>query len=271
MLENELVTRASAAAYYALTAFVPFLALVLTLAAHLLPDVQSAGNSAAIGGLSVDEFREALSRYLPEEAYDVVAGEIARLQKQPPFGVVSLGLVISLWLASSLSGALIDALNRIHGVDETRSYLALTLAAIGMTVLQAVIVLGTLVALVVWPQASVWLGGGREAGYAEASARWLLAGLAVFLSFVVMSHLGPNVCRSWKCLTPGSVFVTLAVLSSGLALRWYVHIFGSYGKTYGSLGGVMLLSFWFWITALVVLIAVQMNKVIEDEKEETSI
>lgn len=266
--EHELLTRASAAAYYALTAFVPFLAVLMTLLALLAPNVNGPpGTRGAIGGKSVKEFRETLSCLLPREAFEVVASEIARLQRQPPFGLLSLGLVVSLWLSSSFSGAMIDALNRIHGVAETRSYLMLTLTTIGLTILEAVIMLGTLVALVVWPQVSVWLGDTRAAGYGAEAARWLAVGLGVFLSIGATSQLGPNIRRRWEWITPGSVLGTILVLASGIVLRWYVHVFGSYGKTYGSLGGVMLLSFWFWIATLVVLIAAQLNKILEDEEK----
>jgi membrane protein len=267
-VEHELIMRASAVAYYALMAFVPFLGVVVTLAAYFAPDISGvSGASAGRGGMSVDEFRDLLSRFLPEEAYEVIADEITRLQQRPPLGLLSVGLIVSLWLASSLSGAIIDASNRIYGVVETRSYLALTLTAIGLTILQAVIMLGTLITLVVWPQVSGWLGGSRVAGIGEALTRWLVVALGVLLSFSITMYLGPNVKRRCQWITPGSILGTVIVLASGGVLRWYVHIFGNYGKTYGSLGGVMLLSFWFWLAALVVLIAIQINKVIEDEKE----
>jgi membrane protein len=267
MGEHELITRASAAAYYSLTAFVPFLAVVITLAAHLAPDLSGrSGPAGAIGAMTVEQFRDALYRFLPREAYDVVAGEIARLQKQPPVGLLSVGLAVSLWLSSSLAGAIIDASNRIHGVVETRSYLSLTLLAIGLTVLQAAIMLGTLVALVVWPHLSSWVLGSRAGGPGEALIRWVMVGLGVLLSFDATLHLGPNVRRRWRWITPGSVLGTLVILASGLVLQWYVRVFGSYARTYGSLGGVLLLAFWFWIASIVMLLAVQINKIIEDEK-----
>ena len=82
--------------------------------------------------MTVEEFRDTLSRFLPNEAYEVVADEIARIQKQPPVGLLSVGLAVSLWLASSLVGTVIDTLNRIQGVRETRPYWRLALTAIGL-------------------------------------------------------------------------------------------------------------------------------------------
>src|SRR4051812_1794898 len=87
--EHELLTRAAAASYYALTAFIPFLGVVVTLAAQLAPDITGpSGARSAVGSMTVDEFREGLSRFLPDEGYQVVAGEIARIQKQPPIGLL---------------------------------------------------------------------------------------------------------------------------------------------------------------------------------------
>src|SRR5262249_5376839 len=149
--------------YYALTALVPFLAVLVTLGAHLAPDITSpSGTRSPLGDMTVDEFREGLSRLLPPEAYQVVAIEIARIQQEPPVGLLSLGLVLSLWFASSVTWAVMDALNRICDVDETRSYPRLALISVGLTMLQAIIVLGTLSALVVWPQVSTALGWRYE-------------------------------------------------------------------------------------------------------------
>ena len=266
MSEHELMTRAAAAAYYALTALVPFLAVLVTLAAQLAPSITGpSGARAAIGTMTVDEFRETLSSVLPDEAYEVVAGEIARIQKQP-LGLLSLGLVVSLWLASGLFGTIIDALNRIHGVEETRPYWILVLTAIGLTVLQAVIMVGTLVTLVAWPLVAGRLGLGAGRGVVGILLEWLGVSLAILFSFAMTLYIGPNVPRRWRWITPGSVFGTMVLLGASLLLRVYVHDFANYGKTYGSLSGVMLLLFWFWIAALILLVVVQMNKIIDEER-----
>jgi membrane protein len=218
--------------------------------------------------MTVDEFRDTLSRFLPNEAYEVVADEIARIQKQPPIGLLSVGLAVSLWLASSLFRTVIDTVNRIQGVRETRPYWHLALTAIGLTALEVVIMLGTMVVLVVWPQLRGWLGWTDRAVAGETATEWLIVAAGILISFSLTSYVGPNVRRRWKWVTPGSVLGTLAFLASGLLLRVYVQYFGNYGKTYVSLAGVMLLSFWFWIAAVILLVALQIDRIIEDEQKE---
>lgn len=269
--EHELVTRAAAAAYYALTALVPFLGVLVTLAVQLAPDITGpSGNRGGIGKMTVEEFRLTLSSVLPDQAYEVVAGEIARIQKQP-VGLLSLGLVMSLWLASGFFGTIMDALNRIHGVEETRPYWAFVLTAIGLTVLQAVIMVGTLVTLVAWPLVAGRLGwgGGKGMGMGGILLEWLGMSVAIHFSFAMTLYIGPNVRKRWRWITPGSVFGTVVLMGASLVLRVYVHDFANYGKTYGSLSGVMLLLFWFWIAALILLVVVQMNKIIDEERAKS--
>ena len=109
--------------------------------------------------------------FLPEEAYKVVADEIAWIQKQPPLGLLSFGLAVSLWLSSSFFGTLIDALNRIQGVRRDPFLLSAGLTAIGLTVIEVVILLGTLIVLVVWPEFRRVFGPSEPPSGGETVAR----------------------------------------------------------------------------------------------------
>src|SRR4051812_36049789 len=131
--ENEIMTRASGVSFYAMLALVPFLALILTVTVQLLP-----GASGSPGGPSaVGDLRTALKSLFPPEATRVVEQEITEIRDRPPVGLLSLGLAVTVWLASSLFVAVIDALDRIYAVTETRPIWKLRLVAIAMTVIQA--------------------------------------------------------------------------------------------------------------------------------------
>ena len=263
--ENEILTRAAAVSFYAMLALVPLLALVLTVVVQLLPDISDkSGNSVGIGNMTVTSLQSTLRNALPDEGYKVVAEQIARIQKEPPFGLISIGLVITLWTASSLFLAIIDAMNRVYGVDETRSFVHLRLTAILMTVIQSAILLVALGVIVVGPEILEWLGYRGNSVVFGTILQAVVAFLLLLFSFALTFFVGPDSDQRWEWITPGSVFGTLAFIAFSFGFRLYVKFFANYDKTYGSLGGVMVLLLWFWVSSVVLLSSGQMNKVIEN-------
>jgi len=246
-------------------ATVPFLALVLVGVVLRLPDLSGAGRrTTGLGNLTVDQLDATLRSLFPNEAYVLVRDQIARIQGEPPLALLSLGAVIALWSASNLFLVVIDALNRTYGVKETRSYVKLRLTAMAMTLLQTACLVGSLVAIVAWPQILRVLGwdpNGAVAWVAMA-VRWSAVILMVLLSFALTFHVGPNTQHRWAWVTPGSLAGTIAFLVFCILFRLYVQNFGRY-KSLGALGGVMVLLFWFWVVALVLLGAAEMDRTIE--------
>lgn len=267
MDDHEIMTRAAAVSFYAMLALVPFLGLILTFIALLLPDLTGrSGGGKGIGNMTTEELRSTLKSVFPAEGYQVVEDQIARLQdqKRPPFLLMVFGLSVTVWLASSLFVAIIDAMNRIYGVLESRSFLKIRLVAIVMTCIQSVLLLGSLLAIVLWPQFLSTLGLSQPAAVLATAVQWVVVFLTVLLSFALSFFVGPDAEQSWEWITPGSLAGTVVFLLASLGFRVYVQSFGNYDKTYGSLGGVMVLLFWFWISSMVLLGSAQVNKVIED-------
>ena len=266
MEEHDAMTWAAAVAFYAMLATVPFLALVLVVVVLRLPDLSGAGRrTTGLGNLTVDQLEATLKSLFPNEAYVLVRDQIARIQGEPPLALLSLGAVIALWSASNLFLVVIDALNRTYGVKETRSFVKLRLTAMAMTLLQAACLLGSLVAIVAWPQILRVLGldpNGAVAWVATA-VRWSAVFLMVLLSFALTFYVGPDARRRWAWVTPGSLAGTIAFLVFCILFRLYVQNFGSYNQSLGALGGVMVLLFWFWVVALVLLAAAEMDRTIE--------
>lgn len=265
--EHEIMTRAAAVSFYAMLALVPFLALILTFTAWVLPDLSGlTGRTTGIGSLTTDQLRSTLRSFLPAEAYQVFADQIARLQAQsrPPLGLLIGSTAVTVWLASSVFVAIIDAMNRIHGVTETRSFLRIRLTAIAMTFIEAAILVGALLVIVTWPYVTRWLGLSQSAAALATVVQWAVVSVMVLLSFALTFYIAPDADQKWEWITPGSLIGTVVFLAACLGFRLYVQHFANYDKTYGSLGGVMVLLFWFWISSLVLLSAAQMNFVIED-------
>jgi membrane protein len=263
--EHEILTRASAVSFYAMLALVPFLALVLTLTVQLLPSRLLAAEGPGSGNAVVEAFLQTL-KTLPPEAYQVIQDQITRIQEQPPIGLLSVGLAITLWLASSLFVAVIDAMDAIYGVQETRPFWRLRLTAIVMTIIQAIILVGSLVAILAWPLIlrAVGLSEYEPAAYLATAIKWMIVFAMVLLSFALAFYVGPDAEQHWEWITPGSLVGTFLFLLASWGFRVYVQNWGNYDKTYGSLGGVMVLLFWFWISSLILLVASEVNKVIEN-------
>ncbi|MGO9923239.1 MAG: YihY/virulence factor BrkB family protein [Isosphaeraceae bacterium] len=266
MEQHDAMTWAAAVAFYAMLATVPFLALILVVVVLRLPDLSGAGRrTTGLGHLTVDQLEATLRSLFPNEAYVLVRDQIARIQNEPPLALLSLGVVISLWSASSLFLVVIDALNRTYGVKETRSFVKLRLRAFAMTLIQAACLLGSLVAIVAWPQILRVLGlePSGAVAWVAAAVRWTVVFLMVLLSFALTFHVGPNAKHRWAWVTPGSLAGTIAFVVFCVLFRLYVQNFGSYNKSLGALGGVMVLLSWFWVVALVLLGAAEMDRVIE--------
>jgi membrane protein len=266
MAENDAMTQAAAVGFYAMLATVPFLALILVVVVLRLPDLSGEGHrTTGLGNLTVDQLEATLRSLFPNEAYVLVRDQIARIQGEPPLALLSVGAAIALWSSSNLFLVVIDALNRTYEVKETRSYVKLRLTAMAMTILQAACLLGSLVAIVAWPQILQALGLDLHGAVAwvVTAVRWSAVLLMVLLSFALTFYVGPNARHRWAWVTPGSLAGTLAFLIFCILFRLYVENFGSYNKSLGAIGGVMVLLFWFWVVALVLLAAAEMDREME--------
>ncbi len=268
----ELMSRAAAIAFYAFSALVPFLVVVITLTIVLLPT--SEGGRQSGGGLADQmhaELDSSMMRFLPRSAVLIVEQQLARIQERPPYGLLSVGLLWSLWMASSVFQEVTAALNRIHGVREERPRWKLHFTAILMTVLEATLLLTALLTIVLWPQIAAYLGLSVIGSMLASVVQWVVTAAAVSLSFALALYLGPSSSPRWKWITPGSVIGTVLFLGMSLLFRVYVQRYGSYGATYGSLGGVVVLLLWLQMSSLVLLLAGQMNQVIRERVSATPV
>ena len=259
--DHEILTRAAAITFYAIAALVPFLALVITLTAYLLPPPvrQVVGGSTAGAG-PIDEFLSVL----PSDASSVIAREIEELQKRPPTGLISFGLLATLWLSSSLFVGIMDAMNRIMGVRERRPYWRQRLEAVLMALSQGGILIVSFVTILAWRQILHFLGTNTTTAVLVTIAHGILVYLVFLLSFALALYYAPDAEQCWEWITPGSLMGSVVLLVVSVAFRVYVQNWGNYSATYGSLAGIVVLMSWVWLCALTLLAAAEMNKVIKD-------
>lgn len=262
--EHEILTRCAAIAFYAMLAFVPLLAVLLAvsvqfyyISSFLPPELRW------VEVQTINELQHSLSSMFPEDAYDVVQAQIERMRMAHPVTVLSIGSILSLWVASSLFMSVMDALNRIYGVKERRSYWKRRLISMIMTLIQSIFVLGCLASIVAWPQFIARLGLVGFASFSLSFLHMVAAFLISLVSFALTFQIGPPSKQRIFWITPGSFFGAIIFIAISVGFRTYVQNFGAYDRVYGSLGGVMVLLLWFWLTSAVVLGAAATNKVLE--------
>ena len=249
--EHRLMTEAAGVTFYALLAIFPALAALISLYGIFADPKMVSDHLAALQGL------------LPGGGMDILKEQVTSLTSGEPkalgFGAL-FGVATSIWSANQGIKALFDALNVVHGVPETRSFLRRTATTLAFTFGAIVFVLLAVAGIVVVPAVLAFVGLGSVTAMLLSVARWpvLLAGIMVFLALVY--RFGPSRAGlRMRWLSPGGAFAAVAWLAGSAAFSWYVANFGSYNKTYGSLGAAVGFMTWIWISALIVLVGAELN------------
>jgi len=263
-LEHEILTRCAAIAFYAMLAFVPLLAVLLAISVQLYyvssflpPELRW------VEVQTINELKRGLSTIIPADAYEAVQLQIERMRAAHPVTVLSIGSILSLWVSSSLFMSIMDALNRIYGFRDRRSYWQRRALAMLMTLVQSVFVLGCLASIVAWPQFMSRLGLVGITSMIVSTLHMVAAFAVTLVSFALTFQIGPPSKQRMFWITPGSFFGAVIFIAISFGFRLYVQNFGAYDRVYGSLGGVMVLLLWFYLTSAVILGAAATNKVLE--------
>jgi len=261
ILDDRILNRAAELAFYFLFALFP----TLFSASSLL------GMAARSAALFYDRILGYLALVIPTAALGTVLNTFNQTTAASTTGKVTFGLIASIWSASVGISAIQDALNAVYKVQETRSYFVARLYAIGLTILLSVIatlILTTMLGgdfLATMAQNNIHEPIGAFAVAALArTIGWIVATILLVLSFAVVYYWAPDLKKKrWRWITPGGTAGILSWLVASLGLRVYLHFYDSYTVTYGSLGAVIILLTWFYITGLMLLVGAEINSQIE--------
>lgn len=242
---------AAALGYYFLFALFPMLLFLLS--------ILFAFSSTAL----MDRLLATIGHTMPWDAYRLLANEVRHVLEQSAGTLITLGMLGTLWAASSGVVSIMDGLNRAYEVRETRSFMKRHLMALGLTVALAMLAIvgaGCLVAsdkiakvLFQWMPLPWVKGLGISLG--------IVVGLAgMFLGLELMFYFGPNVENpKWYWATPGSLAAVLIWIIVSFGFSEYLRFGTSYSVTYGGLGAVMVLMLWLYILGLAIVIGGEMN------------
>jgi membrane protein len=253
--EDELTDRAAALTYYGVLSIFPALIALVSI-------VGLVGDPATVTKALTD----VVSSIGPASAAETFKGPIESItQSSGAAGILLIvGIASALWTASGYVGAFMRASNVIYEVEEGRSFVKLRPLQMLVTLFLVLLTALVLLALVLTGPLADAVGSAVGLG-ATAVTVWDIAKWPVLLAVVVvmialLHYASPNAkLRGVKSILPGSVLAVVIWLIASAAFAFYVANFGSYNKTYGALGGVVIFLVWLWITNVAILLGAELN------------
>jgi membrane protein len=253
--EDNIFNGAAALAYYlTLSIFPAFIVLMSVLPYLPIQNIDQA-------------IMDVVGQALPQEAYALVEGVVTEVTGERRGGLLSFGLLATLWTATTGMYAIMQQLNITYDVAEERSFLRARAVALALSFAFGALIIGAFSLVVLGGVMEEWIADtfGRFAAIVLAFRifRWIVIVLALLLGFALIYRFGPNVEQKFRFITPGSVFGTLLLIGASVAFSFYIGNFANYDATYGSIGAVIILMLWFYIAGLVILLGSEINALLE--------
>ena len=245
--------RSAQLAYYFFLALFPFLICVIA----SLSVIGSADRGRAL-------LFELFYRFVPAPAFQLISQAFnGIIQSSGPLKM-SLGIIASLWSASLGVGAMMDTLNAAYDVKETRSLIKQYTVAVGLTCGIGLLLVASVVILIFGQKITAAHTSNAIVAITWSITRWLLALAVALLALAAMYFFGPNLRnRKWRWITPGSIAAVFLLVLVSVGSKAYIHYFGTYNLTYGSLGAVIVLLLFFYLSGAAVLSGGVLNAVLE--------
>jgi len=224
-------------------------------------------------GNFTDQVTRLLAPIAPAQVLSVIKDQMVAISQRPDTGLLTVGVLVALWSASSAMGAVVDALNHARGVVETRPWWRVRLVALVLTAGLALFALVSISLVVAGPQAADALTRrfGFGALFAETwkIVQWPIAFGLIAVAIELIYHFAPDKPCRWRWVTAGSVVATTLWLAGSLGFRAYVVRVKSFEGTYGTLGGVIVLLLWFYVFGLAVIVGAELDAEIERARGES--
>jgi membrane protein len=251
MQQDRLMAVAAGVAFYALLAIFPAVTALVSLYGLVFEPTTVTGHLALAASM------------LPPGGFDIVRDQVDRVVSAGGGGLTFgflFGIAIALWSANNGVKAIFDALNVIYDEDEKRSFLMLNLVSLTFTLGAIVLFLVFAGAVIVLPLALSAIGFQGVTESLLPLLRWPALLLAVLLALALIYRYGPSRRKAqWRWISVGSLFAAFTWIAGSLAFSWYLQNFANYNAVYGSLGAVIGLMMWLWLSAVVVLLGAELN------------
>jgi membrane protein len=209
-----------------------------------------------------------VSQVLPPDAAQVIGKTLNEVMRNASNGKLTFGILLTIWFASGGMTSLMSALNGVYGVNERRSWVKVRAISFVLTIAISLLIILALVIVLsggyLANQVGAYFGLHDAAVLTSRVVQWPVAIAFVTFSFSLIYYFAPDLEEQhWYWITPGSILGVLLWIGASFAFRAYLHFFNTYSRTYGSLGAVMILMMWLYVTGFAFLLGGDINAHIE--------
>lgn len=255
-MHDEVIGLSAQLAYFFLLSLFPFLIFIITLIGYL--------------PISQDDLLGLVSRFAPGKTMHLIESNLRQILDEPRGGLLSFGVIATIWSASNGINAIVRALNRAYDVAESRSYIISRLIAVCLTISMIVVIIVALLLPVFGKAIGLFLF--THFGISESfMAIWdffriVISFFVMVIVLAMLYYFAPNKRLRISEVWYGAVFATVSWQLVSLAFSYFVMSFGNYTAMYGSLGGIIVLMIWFYLSAMVIILGGEINAIIRMSK-----
>ena len=254
-LDDDVPGLAAQLAYYFFLALFPALLFLLALASFF-----------PLGNVT-DDVARSLGPFVSPQVLELIQEQMRRLANNDNGGLLTFGMAAALWSSSAALVSIVGAVNRAYDIEEGRPWWKVRLVAIGLTLGVAVIVLVALSLVLGGPALAERLGQttgwGAPFEWTWLVLQWPLVFALVTTGIGLIFYFGPDADQDWAWISPGAVAATILWLLVSLLFKLYIANFTDYEASYGTVGGVIVVLLWFYISGIAILAGAELNAEIE--------
>ncbi|MED3727970.1 YihY/virulence factor BrkB family protein [Priestia filamentosa] len=254
---DEVLNLSAELAYFLLLSLFPFLIFMFTLIAFL--------------PFQGDDLLALVRQFAPEESLYLIEHNVQNVLSKQNTSLLSFGAIATVWSASNGINAIIRALNRAYNVKETRSFLIARAIAILLTIAMIFVIVIALLLPVFGKAIGVYFfssfGASEEFLDVWNMLRWIVSIAILFIVFTFLYLFAPSKRLRLSQVVPGAIFTTVGWSFSSLAFSYYVNNFSNYSAMYGSLGGVIVLMIWLYLSGIILVLGGEVNGIYQERIE----
>ncbi|WP_245732818.1 YihY/virulence factor BrkB family protein [Salinibacillus kushneri] len=257
-IEDDVGGRAAQLAYFFLLSLFPFIIFLLTLLAYI--------------PVTVDQMLSLVGSYVPVDTMNFIEENIGQLMNNKNGQLLSIGLISTLFIASNGINALIIVINLTYEIEPRRSFILARLISMVLTVAMYLVIITALLLPVFGELVGIYLfsffGASDEFMQVWNALRLVVSSIVMLIIFIFLYKISPEKRVGFSEALPGAIVATFGWQLVSFVFAFYVENFGHYDARYGSLGAMIVLMIWLYLSALIIILGGEMNATLYKMKRQ---